>query len=129
MNKYILEKIERLQKGEILISREGGNSMEPILKSKEPVILVPMTLEEAVLYLGKGDICFSKIHGVCYTHKVYGVDPEKGVLIGNNSGHLNGWTRNIYAKAFLIPKESQGKGVIENYLQNFIDNWKGYDRL
>lgn len=113
MNQYVQKKIERLQSGETIISREPGNSMEPILHSREPVILTPVGdwSEE----IQKGDIVFAKIHGTCYTHKVYGVDKEKGVLIGNNSGHMNGWTKSVYGKAHLIPRDRQDKA--EEYMQ------------
>ena len=71
---YVRNKIERLQNGEIIVSREPGNSMEPILKSREPVILVPIKDEEEIYSLKEGDIVFAKVHGNCYTHKVYAVD-------------------------------------------------------
>jgi len=48
---YVQNKIERLQNGEIIVSREPGNSMEPILKSREPVILVPIKDEEELYSL------------------------------------------------------------------------------
>ena len=122
---YVQNKIERLQNGEIIVSREPGNSMEPILKSREPVILVPIKDEEELYSLEEGDIVFAKVHGNCYTHKVYAVDREKGVKIGNNHGHENGWTKQVFAKAHPIPKDRQktNKDVI-SYLEEFI---KQYD--
>lgn len=30
---------------------------------------------------------------------VKGKDGQKGCLIGNNHGHMNGWTKNVYGKA------------------------------
>lgn len=36
------------------------------------------------------------------THKVYAIDDKKGCLIGNNHGHMNGWTKNVYGKAHKI---------------------------
>lgn len=129
MNRYVLEKIERLKNGEILISKEPGNSMEPILKSREPVILTPFPdLATAVRTLQKGDIVFAKVKGTCYTHKVYAVDPERGVCIGNNRGHLNGYTTDVYAQAHIIPG---ARGMTakqqEEYLETFKQEWKGYD--
>lgn len=91
--------------------------MEPILKSREPVVLVPAKLEDFNI----GDIAFSKIHGTCYTHKVYGVNKDKGILIGNNSGHMNGWTKNIYGKAYLIPRDRQND--LDKYLKEFIEKY------
>ena len=122
---YVQNKIERLQNGEIIVSREPGNSMEPILKSREPVILVPIRDEEEIYSLVEGDIVFAKVHGNCYTHKVYAVDREKGVKIGNNHGHENGWTKQVFAKAYLIPKERQKTNKdVTLYLEEFI---KQYD--
>jgi hypothetical protein len=122
---YVQNKIERLQNGEIIVSREPGNSMEPILKSREPVILVPIKDEEELYSLEEGDIVFAKVHGNCYTHKVYAVDREKGVKIGNNHGHENGWTKQDFAKAHLIPKDKQKTNKdVTSYLEEFI---KQYD--
>lgn len=104
MNKHLMDKIEKLQRGEWVVSREAGNSMLPILESMEPVILEPIS---DWMILEKDDICYSKFHGTLYTHKVYAVDQNKGVLIGNNHGHTNGWTKQVYAKAHLIPKDRQ----------------------
>lgn len=118
MNKYVQMKIDLLKNGEIIISKEPGNSMEPILKSREPVILVPI---EDLSTLQKGDIVFAKIHGTCYTHKVYGISEKEGVLIGNNHGHMNGWTKAVYAKAYLIPRDRQND--LENYLKEFKKQW------
>ena len=122
---YVQNKIERLQNGEIIVSREPGNSMEPILKSREPVILVPIKDEEELYSLEEGDIVFAKVHGNCYTHKVYAIDREKGVKIGNNHGHENGWTKQVFAKAHLIPKDRQKTNKdVTLYLEEFI---KQYD--
>lgn len=105
MNKYVLDKIERLKNGETIISKEPGNSMLPILKSKEPVILTPVE-DPCDGSIVPGDIVFAKVHGNCYTHKVYGVNPDKGVLIGNNKGHMNG-LRMSMAKLILFLKKNK----------------------
>ncbi|MBR2245994.1 MAG: S24/S26 family peptidase [Bacilli bacterium] len=126
---YVQNKIDRLEAGEIIVSREPGSSMEPILKSREPVILTPITIDEAIKYLKKGDIVFAKVHGNCYTHKVYEIDQTKGVKIGNNRGHENGWTRQVYAQAHIIPKERQtSKEDTAHYLEEFKQTWKGYGK-
>ena len=110
-------KVERLERGECIISREPGNSMVPILRSREPVVLEPMKDWNK---FKKGDIAYIKIHGNYYTHLVHGVDKDKGLLIGNNHGHIQGWTKKIYAKAHLIPAEY--KDNAEAYLEIFIQN-------
>lgn len=110
-------KVEKLEKGEYLISREPGNSMTPLLKSREPVILEPVLGNWSGFK--KGDVAFVKIHGNFYTHLVHGVDPEKGLLIGNNHGHVQGWTKRVIAKAHLIPSDKQkdAEGYLEGWLE------------
>lgn len=108
-------KVERLERGECIVSREPGNSMTPILKSKEPVILEPETDWNK---FNKGDIAYVKIHGRYYTHLVHGVDKERGLLIGNNHGHVQGWTRKIFAKAHLIPSDRLNDAEV--YLEEWL---------
>lgn len=91
-------KIQKLQAGETIISREAGNSMLPILKSKQPVRLAPTHWEECE----KGDIVFCKVKGNVYTHLVKGKNNQRGLLIGNNHGHINGWTKQVYGKVIEI---------------------------
>ena len=45
----------------------------------------------------KKDIVLCKVKGNHYLHLVKAVG-KKRVLIGNNHGHINGWTKNIYGK-------------------------------
>ena len=56
-------KVQALLRGETIISREPGNSMTPILKSRQPVRLAPTTWDKVVV----GDIVYSKVHGNYYT--------------------------------------------------------------
>ena len=108
-------KVEKLEKGEYIISREPGNSMTPILMSREPVILEPVKDWSG---FEKDDIAYVKIHGKYYTHLVHGVDTEKGLLIGNNHGHVQGWTKKVYAKAHTIPSEWKNKA------EEYLEIWK-----
>lgn len=98
MNKHW--KIEKLLAGETIISKESGNSMLPIIKSKQPVKIEPCTWEQAEV----GDIVYCKVSGSLYTHKVVAKDPNKGCQIANNKGHVNGWTKNVYGKVIEILK-------------------------
>lgn len=91
-------KIQKLLNGETIVSKEAGNSMLPILKSKQPVILQPISWEECT----PGDIVFCKVRGNCYTHLVKGKNAKRGLLIGNNHGRINGWTKNVYGKVIEI---------------------------
>jgi phage repressor protein C with HTH and peptisase S24 domain len=87
-------KVEKLLAGETIISKESGNSMLPLIKSKQPVKIEPATWEDVEV----DDIVYVKVHGNLYTHLVKAKDPLKGVLIGNNKGGLNGWSKNVYGK-------------------------------
>ena len=94
-------KLEKLLKGETIISREPGNSMTPRLKSRQPVKLEPTTWEKVEI----GDIVYCKVRGNFYTHLVKAKNEDRGCLIGNNHGHDNGWTKNVYGKVIEILAE------------------------
>lgn len=82
--------------GESFITSEPGNSMLPLYKSNEKHLVTPIRRQECNV----GDVVFCKVRGV--THKVYAIDSSKGCLIGNNKGHMNGWTKNVYGLAHKI---------------------------
>jgi hypothetical protein len=87
-------KLEKLQNGESFITSEKGNSMTPILKSGQDHKLVPATWEDVDV----DDIVYCKVKGHFYTHLVKAKNDEKGCLIGNNKGGINGWTKQVYGK-------------------------------
>lgn len=87
-------KLERLQKGETFTTSEKGNSMSPLIKSGQEHILAPITLDDCKV----GDIVYCKVKGNFYTHLVKAKDQNKGLLIGNNRGGINGWTKQVYGK-------------------------------
>jgi len=91
-------KVEKLLAGETIISKEPGNSMLPLIKSRQPVKIEPATWEDVEV----NDIVYCKVKGNCYTHLVKAIDPIKGCLIGNNKGRINGWSKNIYGKVIEI---------------------------
>lgn len=91
-------KVEKLLAGETIISKEPGNSMLPIIKSRQPVELTPTKWEDVEI----GDIVYCKVKSHFFTHLVKGKDDQKGVLIGNNKGSINGWTKNVYGKVSKI---------------------------
>lgn len=65
-----------------------GNSITPILKSRQPVIVKPIK-EDTIL--SKKDIVFCKVRGNYYLHLIHGIRNDSQFLIGNNHGHMNGW--------------------------------------
>lgn len=92
MNPNVFNKIKRLLNGESFITSEPGNSMLPLYKSNEKHLLTPVKWYDCKI----GDVVFCKVHGSCFTHKVYATGD---CLIGNNKGHMNGWTKNVYGLA------------------------------
>ena len=66
--------------------KEAGNSMLPIIRSRQPVTLAPVGERE----LAVGDIVFCKVRGNFYTHKITKLR-GKQYQISNNHGFVNGW--------------------------------------
>ncbi len=93
-----MTKADLLQSGKTIISKEPGNSMLPLIKSRQPVELTPCTWENIAV----GDIVYCKVAGKFYTHLVQQIDSRRGCLISNNRGHINGWTKQIYGKVTKI---------------------------
>jgi hypothetical protein len=91
-------KLERLQNGETFVTSEKGNSMVPLIKSKQEHKLEPVNWEDC----NDGDIVYCKVKGNFYTHLVKGKNIEKGLLIGNNKGGINGWTKLVYGRVIEI---------------------------
>lgn len=94
----LLKPWERLEAGETFINAEPGNSMTPILKSRQRVVLTPTSWKD----VEPGDIVYCKVAGNFYTHKVIAKSETRGVQIGNNHGHINGWTKHVYGKVIKI---------------------------
>ena len=85
------ESAEEMKKGKIGKLIGIGNSMTPIIKSRQPVICSPIT-DKTVLK--KGDIVFCKVRGNHYLHKIHAVKGKnEEFLIGNNHGSMNGWAK------------------------------------
>lgn len=93
-------KLERLEKGESFITSEKGNSMSPLIKSGQKHKLVPTTWKDVDV----DDIVYCKVKGNFYTHLVKAKNDEKGCLIGNNKGGVNGWTKQVFGKVIEIIK-------------------------
>jgi len=96
------ESAEHLKNGETCKITGIGNSMTPILKSRQPVICTPVTDETEIK---KRDIVLCKAKGHYYLHFVHAVkDNGQSFLIGNNHGHMNGWvSRNqVFGKVIEI---------------------------
>ncbi len=91
-------KLEKLQNGESFETSEKGNSMVPIIKSGQKHVLAPATWETVSV----GDVVYVKVHGRFFTHLVKAKNDIKGCQIGNNKGHINGWSKQVYGKVIEI---------------------------
>jgi hypothetical protein len=60
--------------------------MTPLIKSGQEHVLGPINLSDVEV----GDIVFCKVKG------------DRGVLIGNNHGKINGWTKSVFGKVTKI---------------------------
>ena len=94
----MINKAARLMGGETIVSKEPGNSMVPIIRSRQPVRIAPASCESVEV----GDIVYCRVRGNYYTHKVYAKNDKRGCLIGNNRGRMNGWTKNVFGKVIEI---------------------------
>lgn len=114
-------KQERLSAGETFVTSEKGNSMTPLIMSGQKHVLEPIKNPETI---SAGDIVYCKVHGRYYTHLVKAIDTTKGFLIGNNHGHLNGWTKNVYGKVIKVlkPGEKMGKHLTVDTIREFISD-------
>ena len=88
MNKYERLIKDLREKGEGSI-KMFGNSMTPLIKSG-----TVLTFKVAKKY-NEGDVVFCYIKGRFYAHKII-KKGDRGYLIGNNKGRINGWTRTVY---------------------------------
>ncbi len=89
---------ERLARGETVQWRPHGNSMTPKIKSGQLVTVAPAYIENVVA----GDVVFAKVRGAYYLHLVRQVGDNGCVLIANNHGHVNGWSRKVYGKLIKV---------------------------
>ena len=121
MTKRHREIIERLAKGETIENyKEGGNSMVPIIHSKEPVTIAPVDSSK----LEKGDAVFCKVHGRMYMHLVTALKEDE-VQIGNNHGHINGWTKRENVYGIVISVDGKPRGGAEKKVRKLdVDSEK-----
>ena len=80
------------------MTSEKGNSMVPLIKSGQEHRLSPERWENCE----PGDIVYCKVRGSFYTHLVKAKNQEKGLLICNNKGGINGWTKAVFGKVVEI---------------------------
>lgn len=80
---------DRVASGETATFRQTGNSMAPLIRNRDEVVVVPVDPDLVEV----GDIVLTRVAGNVYVHMVKAVDRHRRrVLIGNNRGRTNGWT-------------------------------------
>jgi hypothetical protein len=91
--------IARLRNGQTVRFRPKGNSMSGRIESSQLVTVAPVdprTIE-------RGDVVLCKVGGREFLHLVKAVQDGR-FQIGNNKGHVNGWTgpNGIYGKVVSV---------------------------
>ena len=96
--------MDHLLNGETCKLTGFGQSMVPLIKSGQSVIVVP--IKEGTI-LEKGDIVFCKVGGHFYLHKISAIKNKNSYQISNNHGHINGTIskKNIFGKVVEILKQ------------------------
>ena len=79
---------DHLLNGETIIIYGFGNSMSPILRDGQPVLVEPINYQTK---LKKNDIVFCRVCGYYYLHKIIAIKNNMTFQIGNNQGFINGW--------------------------------------
>jgi SOS-response transcriptional repressor LexA len=89
--------IRILRSGKDATIKPHGNSMRPKVKSGATVVLTPIESSNVEI----GDIVLCRVNGKVYLHLVKAKERDR-LLIGNNHGKINGWTKAVYGKAIKI---------------------------
>jgi len=89
--------IQDLRAGQETKVRPHGGSMRGKVESGQLVTLDPVDVDA----LSVGDIVLCRVKGNVYLHLVQALGDGR-VLIGNNRGKINGWTRTVYGRATKI---------------------------
>lgn len=80
--------VTALAAGKTVSFRPSGNSMTGKISSGQLCTVEPVT-PETVLAVGDAVLC--RVHGSVYLHLIKAIQGDR-YLIGNNHGHINGWT-------------------------------------
>lgn len=91
---WATDHITKLLAGETVSFRPRGNSMQPKIASGQLCTVEPVGKH----VVEAGDIVLCKVGGNEYLHLVKAVRHGGLYQIGNNKGHINGWTAKVYGK-------------------------------
>lgn len=91
--------LETLAAGRTVTIRPAGNSMLPLIRSRQEVTVAPAHPER----LEVGDVVLARVGGRVYLHRVSAVDHDRGrVQISNNRGRVNGWSAHHQVYGILV---------------------------
>lgn len=90
------EIIQELSEGRSVTLKPHGNSMTPIIRSGQRIVLSPVDPADVRV----GDAVLAKVKGRYFIHKVTAIGDDGRFQISNNHGHVNGTCRahHIYGK-------------------------------
>lgn len=88
------EIVQELSEGRSVTLRPKGNSMTPIIKSGQRIVLAPVDSQDVRV----GDAVLAKVKGRYFIHKVTAIGDDGRFQISNNHGHVNGWSRQVYGR-------------------------------
>lgn len=86
-------RIVKLKAGETIIIKESGNSMSPLIKSRQPVKVCQVPLDT----LKVGDVVYCKVKGRYFLHRISRIVNGR-FEISNNKGYINGFASAIFGK-------------------------------
>ena len=89
--------IAELLAGDTTQVRPRGNSMQPRISSGQLVTIEPAGVDAVDV----GDAVLCRVSGRQYLHIVKAKQAGR-VLIGNNRGGINGWTRSVYGRVVSV---------------------------
>lgn len=95
--------IKDLSEGKDAKFRPHGNSMTGIVNDGQLVTVQSIdAAEHGANIIGRAVLC--KVNGRQMLHKVLAVGSDGRFQIGNNKGHVNGWTtpENVYGLVVLV---------------------------
>lgn len=81
--------IAELRAGRTVQFRPTGNSMSGRIESRQLVTVEPIADHGTI---SVGDVVLCKVSGREYLHLVKAIGQDGRFQIGNNKGHINGWT-------------------------------------
>lgn len=99
---WVSKHIEDLSKGMAVIAKPSGNSMQPLIFSKDEVFILPAN--EFTIHMG--DVVLCRVKGKDLLHSVSAIKGDS-YQISNYKGFINGWTKTIYGVVLCVVK---GKG-------------------